>query len=130
MTAMADQYDGNFLCGIDLPRPTNVEISAVVQPGTERDAAGSLIKEAILEFKGARKRLVLNKVNWRIISSIHGKDETKWAGKTITLACRFLKEFMGHPNVACVRVIPPRGTAISMGVVKFMGSATPYPTEG
>ncbi len=126
MTKMAEQYEGHFISGIDLEKPVTVEISEVVQPGTEADSAGQLIKQAILGFKGAKKRLVLNKANWRVIAAMYGKDETKWIGKTVTLACRYLKEFMGHQNVQCVRVIPPKGASVPMSIVKFMGKATPY----
>jgi hypothetical protein len=126
MTKMAEQYEGHFLCGMDLEKPVEVEISDIAQPGTEKDSAGKPIKEAILSFKGAKKRFILNKVNWRVIAAIHGKDETQWIGKKITLACRYLKEFMGYQNVQCTRVIPPKGTAVPMSVVKFMGKADPY----
>lgn len=125
-TRMAEMYEGNFLCGTDVLTPVAVEIEKIAQPGAEKDAAGKPITQAILSFKGARKRLVLNKVNWRIVAAMFGKDESKWIGQKITLACRYLKEFMGFQNVQCVRVVPPNGTAVPMSVVKFMGKATPY----
>lgn len=125
-TKMAEMYEGNFLCGTDVLTPVTVEIESVAQPGSEKDATGKPITQAVLTFKGARKRFVLNKVNWRIIAAQHGKDESQWPGKKITLQCRFLKEFMGFQNVMCVRVIPPNGTAVPMSVVKFMGKASPY----
>lgn len=125
-TKMAEMYEGNFLCGTDVLTPVTVEIEAVAQPGSEKDATGKPITQAILSFKSARKRFVLNKVNWRIIAAMHGKDESQWPGKKLTLQCRYLKEFMGFPNVMCVRVIPPNGTAVPMSVVKFMGKPVPY----
>lgn len=125
-TRMAEMYEGNYLCGLDLPHPVEVEIEAVAQPGTEKDAGGKLIKEAILSFKGARKRLVVKTVHWCVIAAMHGKDESKWPGKKITLACRYLKEFMGEHNVPCVRVIPPAGTAIPRRIVRFMGAPKPF----
>ena len=125
-TALAERYEGNFLEGLDLVKPFTLEIKEVIPAGKEKDARGKVIKDAIVTFTKAKKRLILNKTNWKLICAVHGKDESDWPGKKLTLQCRYLASFMGHDNVPCIRVIPPKGTPLPMSVHAWMGKPEPY----
>ena len=128
MSEISDRYEGGFISGLDLPEGTEfkVEIDTITPPGAEQDSTGKVIEEAILGFRTARKRLILNATNWKVLVAMHGKDDSKWIGKTVTLQRRYLREFMGQTNVLCIRVIPPKGTSIPMGAYRFMGSDKPW----
>ena len=128
MNAMQERYEGNFLEGLDIEegKTVTLTVKAVAPAGTEKAARKQPIKDAILSFAKAGKRFIVNNTNWKVICAVIGKDESQWTGHQITIQRRYLSSFLGHQNVPCVRVIPPRGTPISMSVHAWMGAATPY----
>lgn len=123
-----DRYEGDFLTGSDLPegKLVTVTIDNVTAPGTEKDATGKTIEHGIIGFRKAHKRLILNKTNRKLIATQLGPKADAWPGKEIALQRRYLKEFMGHQNVICIRVIvDPKKHGFPMAAHKFMGSPTP-----
>lgn len=119
-----DPYEGNFVQALDIEKPTTLTISKVHEPYTKKSSDGRLIERAILEFEGARKMFILNITNQRVIWALHGKDRKKWPGKQITIARRY-GEFFGVKNAMAVRVIPPNGTPLPVGVKKRLGTEQP-----
>ena len=126
--AMASQFTGNFLDASDLMASGNItlEISDVVAPNAEKDAAGKVINKAIVAFKGAKKRLILNKTNAKVIAMAHGKKASEWTGKKLTLTVRFLETAFGQKNVPVIRVVPPEGTSLTFGMRSKYGREMPY----
>lgn len=125
--AMRQQFEGNFLDAIDIPaNGITVEISEVVAPNAEKDRTGKNIDKGILAFKGAKKRLVLNKTNSKIIALMHGKKASEWVGKTITLTVRYLEKAFGQRNVPVIRVVPSDDHPMTFGMRKNYGSPTPF----
>jgi len=128
--AMDKQYEGAFLDALDLPEDilVPVEIESLAEPGSEKDAAGKLIKQAIMGFKGKTKRLIVNKTNFKNCKAMFGRDHREWIGKTIAIQRRYLdaKHAFGIENTMCVRIIPPVGTPILRSAAQFMGQSHPY----
>ena len=128
-SAIESRYEGNFVEAMDLPegKPVSVTISEIVAPDTEKDAAGKLIRKALVRFSNAKKSLVLNKTNYRLLKLLHGPHPDQWIGKQIQLMRRYLPaaRAFGVQNEMCVRVVPPTGMQIPKSVREYMGSATP-----
>lgn len=126
--AMASQYTGNFLDASDLMKRGTVTltISGVVAPGTEKDAGGKSIKPAILAFEKAKKRLILNKTNQKVIAMAHGSKASEWTGKSITLCVRWLEKAFGQFNVPVIRVVPPEGTELTFSMRSKYGAAESF----
>lgn len=131
MSILEDRYEGTFLEAIDLPEGVvaKVVIEALVPPDKEQDAAGNVIKKAILAFQGRKKRLILNKTNYRMLKVILGADPVKWIGQEVGITRRYLdaKHAFGVENEMCIRVIPSPGTPIPKSVRDFLGSRIPAP---
>ncbi len=124
---MRQQFEGNFLDALDIPKGgITVEIVDVVVPDAEKDKTGKTIDKGILAFKGAKKRLILNKVNSKIIALAHGKKASEWIGKSITLTVRYLKTAFGQSNVPVIRVVPDESHPLTFGMRKNYGAAEPY----
>lgn len=126
VNTLESKYEGDYLEALDLERPFELVIAGYTAERTQKDASGKLIKEAILSFEKAKKRLILNKTNYRILQALFGKDRNQWVGKKVTVSRRYLREAFKHPNVLCIRIVPPRGTPLPMSVHKWMGSEKPY----
>jgi hypothetical protein len=86
-------FPSEYLAAEDLNgREVTVEIESVTIDEVKLKD-GKKERKAILSFKGAKKRLLLNKTNAKTIKAIHGpapgdieRDVTKlWVGKAITL---------------------------------------------
>lgn len=130
MTTLEERYEGNFLEASDLPEGAlvSVEIEAITPPDAERDAAKRIIKRAILQFKGKKKRLILNKTGFRVLKILFGAATDDWVGKTVQLQRRYLpahRTIDKHENEPCVRIVPPEGTPIPKSVRDFLGSKLP-----
>jgi len=129
-TKMEERYEGQFLDALDLPegREVAVTIEGVVDPFVEKDAAGKIIKNAILAFKGKTKRLGLNKTNFKNLKAQFGKESKDWLGKQIKLQRRYLDAAHGFGvnNTLAIRIIPPVGTPILRSAANFMGQPHPY----
>ena len=126
---MASQFEGAFLDASDimgLGKNITLTICEVVPPNTEKDATKKMIDKPILQFEKAKKRLILNKTNAKVISMAHGNKASQWTGKSITLTVRWLREAFGQSNVPVIRVVPPEGTALTFGMRKKYGSEKPF----
>ncbi len=125
---MASQFQGNFLDASDLMSSGDITltISEVVAPGAERDATKKVIDKPIIAFEKAKKRLILNKTNAKVIAMAHGKKASQWAGKQITLTVRWLEKTFGQTNVPVIRVVPPEGTALTFGMRQKYGAAQSF----
>ena len=127
---MAERYEGTFLDALDLPEGAEVQVTieAIVEPGAEKDSAGKLIKSAIISFVGKRKRLILNKTNWKNLKAMFGPKSIDWVGQQIKLQRRYLDAAHGFGinNTLAIRIIPPKGTPILKSAANFMGSPAPY----
>ena len=110
---------------IDIPEGAHVEveIESVADPDTETDASGKLIDKAILKFKAKKKRLILNKTNYRVLKGLF-TDATKWVGKKVRLQRRYFEAF-GIKNEIGIRIIPPDGTPIPKSVRDNLGTKRP-----
>jgi hypothetical protein len=130
MSKIEETYEGHFLDALDLPEGVlvPVEIEAIVEPFAEKDAAGKPIKQAIVAFKGKKKRLILNKTNWRNLKAMFGRDHLQWIGQTITIQRRYLEasKAFGVQNTMAIRVVPPVGTPILRSAAAYMGQPKPY----
>lgn len=133
MASMAEQYEGNFLTGLDLPEGVSatVTIAALAEPGTQKDSAGKIIKKGILSFTGKNKMLILNTTNYLNLKTILGLDPADWIGKEIHIQRRYLKasQAFGVHNTMCIRIVMAKGAPISGTAAKFMGSVKPHPAE-
>jgi len=129
------QFEGNFLDATDIPiingdsPGITVEISGVVPPNAEKDNTGKQINKTILSFKGAKKRLIINKVNARVLCQLHGKKASEWVGKKVTLVVRYLEKAFGQFNVPVIRIKADETHPLTFGVRKHYGSEKPYKNE-
>lgn len=125
--SMQERYEGRFLEAADFPegQVRHFIVQAVIPPGTEKDAKGKPIKEAILMFTDEPKGLVVNKTNYRVLRLLFG-DSEHWIGKEVRIMRRYLREAFGIRNEHCLRIVPPKGTPMPGRVMKFMGAAVPY----
>ena len=129
--AFEERYEGEFLEGLDIAEGEilQVTVSAVFDPGTQKDAGGKKIKEAVLAFSAHRKKLVMCKTNVRVLWAIIGKDETSWLGWKIPLKRRYYPYCFKKQNEMCIRVIPPVGTVLPGKVVRHLGRASKWSDE-
>jgi len=103
-----------------------VTITDVVAPNIEKDGTGKTINKAIVAFKGATKRLIMNKTNCKVIALMYGNKPSEWVGKQVTLGVRYLEKAFGQFNVPTVRVIPPPDKPLTFGMRRNFGSETPF----
>ena len=133
MSDFRERYEGDFLAADDLAEGQvfRLTIEATSNPGTEKDKAGRLIENGILQFKGAKKRLILGKTNYLVLKRMYGGEPKDWIGKEACLQRRYLpaKRAWGQHNQRALRIIPPKGTPLPRTVLEFMGSATPLPGD-
>lgn len=121
--AVRSAYEGAFIDAADIMASGDVTltIKSVVAPNVENDATGKLIKRAIVAFANAKKRFILNKTNAKIIGMHHGSSASQWSGKRITLTVRILDEAFLQRNVPVVRVLPPVGVPLTVGMRRKYG---------
>jgi hypothetical protein len=125
---MREAFTGNFLDSSDLMGKGNVTvtISDVVPPGVEKDAAKKTIDKPIIAFEKTSKRLVLGKVNMKILKMQHGDKASEWIGKKITLCVRYLEKAFGQTNVPTIRLVPDADKPMTFGMRKNYGAEHPY----
>lgn len=125
------RFEGPYLESSDLLHvsPIQVTIASVIPPKTERSADKKLIDKPILTFDRAKKRLIVNKTNERILKAMFGKHASGWVGKKITLAVRVLDKAFGHENVPTIRIVPDADTLVPFSVHKHMGRPLSRPME-
>lgn len=61
----------------------------------------------VLRLKGAKKRVVLNKINCKAICRAYGNETSDWIGKPLTIYPDTCTSF-GVKNVPCIRVRIPQ----------------------
>lgn len=122
------RFEGNFLDANDVRATGDIslEIAAATPPNTERDSQKKLIDKWIVAFKGAKKRLILNNINAKIIVQLHGDKSKAWVGKRITLTTRWLEKAFGQRNVPVIRVVPASEGDLTFGMRKNYGSPRPF----
>ena len=93
-----------YLFAFDLQnKEVTVEI-AKVEAGTITGEQGRKSKKPLVSFKGAKKKLALNKTNGKTIASLYGNDTSMWIGKLITIYPTTTT--FGSETVECIRVRP------------------------
>jgi hypothetical protein len=119
-------YEGAYLHSDDLTAgPVTVTIAEVIPAGTETDARGQVIKDALLSFKGTDKKLVLNKTNFRTARlALGGAKMGDWPGQKVTLGVRYI-DALGQKGMPCIRVLPPDGVRLPYGLQKWFGRPKP-----
>jgi hypothetical protein len=85
-------FDYRFISAEEIEKETTVTIEGIEQDeafnGREKEAV------TVLRFKGAKKGMILNKTNAKLISSITGSPFTEdWIGKQITLTTKKVAAF-------------------------------------
>lgn len=122
-----EMFEGDFLSSMDLLQkggPVKVKIAAVLPKNTERDSKNKLIDKPIVAFEGAKKRLILNNTNGKILAVLFGQKTPEWSGKEVTLLVRYIDAF-GQKNVPVIRV-QAQESQLGFGIRKHYG--TPGPT--
>jgi hypothetical protein len=90
---------GDYLKAADLKGKEHTLTIAAVETKAFNDGT-----KIIIRFEGAKKHLVVNKLNAKRIGFIAGKNAEHWPGKKITLFSE-LTDFRGEP-VQAIRVKP------------------------
>lgn len=122
---MRSAFEGNFIDATDLGgKDLTVTIDGIVAPKKEKDATGKLIDKTIISFKGAKKRMIANKTNVKILAMLFGNKASDWLGKPVTLTTRYLAEAFGQRNVPVVRVKCDTDK-LTFGMRKKYGTAAP-----
>ena len=131
LDAAVAKFEGPFLESSDLmSRPLcRLKISEVAAPGSMKSADGRVIDKPIMAFEGAKKMMILNKTNIRILKAMFGSKASGWVGHPVTIGVRYLAKAFGQTNVPTLRIIPPEGAAVPFSVSKYMGSETPIKGE-
>lgn len=94
-------FSSEYIGELDLPKPATVEISAVTYETADLGSVKD--QRLIIAFKGAKKRLVVNKTNAKRIVRLHGHKTAEWIGKSITIYFDPSVKF-GRQTVGGVRV--------------------------
>ena len=112
MSDYRKMFDSEYLANWDLDGDVTVEIHKVVG-GEVRTPDGSTERKPFLYFKGAKKAMVVNKTNGKIIAGMYGNDSTDWIGKSITLYATTCSG-KGGDTVDCIRIRPgvPKTAAV------------------
>lgn len=95
-------FPTGFIDESDLPEDVTVTVAGVAletltRPGGDKD------EKVVVTFKGAKKKLVLNKTNATRIAKMYGNDTEQWLGKPVTLYFDPTIKF-GRETVGGVRV--------------------------
>lgn len=86
----------------------DLQVKEVFPPGHSRSADGKPIDKPVLTFANAKKRMILGKVNRRLITYATGTSEpTEWVGAKIRLRVCILPQCLGQTNVATLRLALP-----------------------
>ena len=85
MISVNKVYPSPWVSPDDIARPVTVTIAAVAVEEFRRPD-GTREHKIVLGFKGAQKRLPLNKTQAKTLARLLGDDAEDWAGSTIILA--------------------------------------------
>lgn len=102
MPHVLSMFDSEFLHCYDLTKDqVEVEIESVAV-GELTAQGGRKSKKPVVKFKGAEKKLALNKVNSHAIAKLYGFETEAWVGKKVVLFKS--RTQMGGEEVDCIRV--------------------------
>jgi hypothetical protein len=100
-------FPSEYLCAADLQgKDYTLEIAALEQKDLRMDD-GSMEPKWILSFKGAEKKMVLNKTNTKLAASILGNETDEWINQSITVFPTTCSAF--GETVECIRVRGKKG---------------------
>lgn len=95
-------FPTDYVAAHDLgERDVRLKIRAVVIENLQIQGGRKETKPVVI-FHGAKKKLVLNKTNARLIAAQHGNDTVKWIGQFVTLYATTTD--FGGKTVDCIRV--------------------------
>jgi hypothetical protein len=81
-----DALDANFIHVADLEgKEWALTIERVAAPGTVRREDKRMIEKSVAYFKETKRGFPLNTTNYRRIQYQHGSEDSKWAGKAVTI---------------------------------------------
>ena len=94
-------FDSPYVGAWELDGDVSVEIEKV-ELGEVQNRDGGKDKKPIIHFSNAKKPMVLNKTNARVIARLYGNDTDDWAGRTIVLYPTKVEAFGDVTD--CIRV--------------------------
>jgi len=97
-------FPSDYVGAWDLPDDKTVTIEKI-RLEELRVIGGKSENKPIAYFKGATKRMVLNKTNCKTIAALYGTDTSAWMGKAVTLFATTCSG-KGGDVVECIRVRP------------------------
>lgn len=103
-------FPSKYLCAADFLEHGEraLTIERVYQDDL-RTADNETEKKALVQFKGAQKRLVLNKTNALAIAELFGPETNAWTGKRVTLYPARVSAFGKMVDAIRVRAAAPQG---------------------
>ena len=102
-----ERFPTVHLCAADLNgKDAKVTIKSI-KSGEVTNEKGETSKCYLLEFDNAKKSMVLNKTNWKLIATHYGQDDDAWLGKEITLYPTKCQSFGETKD--CIRVRGKKG---------------------
>ena len=96
-------FDSDYLANWDLDKDTTVQITKV-EVAEIASHNGDKERRPLVYFKSAKKAMVLNKTNGKLIAGMYGPNTDDWRGKRITLYPTTCEAF--GDTVGCIRVRP------------------------
>ena len=115
-----------FIYGDDLLRDgrwheQSLVIAEVIPAGTIKGADRTIVDKPALRFEGAKKLLVVNATNSRILKVETGNSNPKgWTGKEIVIYPAKIRAF--GEETLCVRIRNRSGRPLAKGVRKWLGT--------
>jgi hypothetical protein len=115
MAKRHEVFPSKFLCAGDLNgKPITLTIARAPLE-TLKNKNGEETK-TVLYFKGAKKALPLNRVNWDKCADICGDDSGDWEGRRVTLYPTTTQ--FGSEVVDCIRIKEPEQAELPMAKKK------------
>jgi hypothetical protein len=109
-----DLYGSNYLAAVDVKKPITTVIEQVEQEDFARQGEKRKMK-AVLQVRGIKKPIVVNKTNALKLAIAFGKDFDDWIGQRIvikaedtTFGGRPTKGLRVYPNEEDTKALKPR----------------------
>lgn len=99
----ANQYEGDYLEAAHLGSETSLTVSEVVAKNTTKAKDGRVIDKPIIKFKEAKRGLILNKTNAKILALMFGANMESYIDERVTLYPTTCEAF-GKKNTPCIRI--------------------------
>lgn len=122
---MFDESDMLYAHDLD-DREVTVEITGV-SPGTLIGEKGRKARKPFVTFRGAKKKLALNKTNTRTIIKLYGKATEAWVGKFVTLFVTTTQ--YENETRDCIRIKPTVPSAQRKSATQTTANQAPPPPE-